>query len=254
MANLRPRPTLELISRWQDDARSKLEDTGTDAPDWQQAASFVVIFSQRPQDGGWERHVEVERTEVEPERSTQVWPGWDCAPVCAWMTSQLSQSADPGSAPSAEEPAPAAATPLNGDRPPAMAGSGSPPPAGRPRLRIDSAALFDAAGRTDVVTAGRLAAEPHTRLTPPVRVVLTVSGARPGTRLQAVARIHRPDAPGWNPRDPVTPSASGQAEFDLSAVPAGEHELSLIAWAPDASAQPVSVRLPPITIRGSRDE
>jgi hypothetical protein len=225
MANLRPRPTLELISRWQDDARSKLEDTGTDAPDWQQAASFVVIFSQRPQDGGWERHVEVERTEVEPERSTQVWPGWDCAPVCAWMTSQLSQPADPG--------------------------SGSPPPAGRPRLRIDSAALIDAAGRADVVTAGQLAAGPRTRLTPPVRVIFAVSGTRPGTRLQAVARIQRPDAPGWNPRDPVTPSASGRAEFDLSAVPAGEHELSLIAWAPDASAQPVSVRLPPITIRGA---
>lgn len=254
MANLRPRPTLELISRWQDDARSKLEDTGTDAPDWQQAASFVVIFSQRPQDGGWERHVEVERTEVEPERSTQVWPGWDCAPVCAWMTSQLSQPADPSSEPSAEEPSPAEATSPNGDRPPAMAGSGSPPPAGRPRLRIDSAALIDAAGRTDVVTAGQLAAGPRTRLTSPVRVIFTVSGAWPGTRLQAVTRIQRPDAPGWNPRDPVTPSASGRAEFDLSAVPAGEHELSLIAWAPDASAQPVSVRLPPITIRDSRDE
>ena len=284
MANLRPRPTLELISRWQDDARGKLDATA-DA-DWQQAASFVVIFSQRPQDGGWERHVEVERTEVEPERDPQVWPGWDCAPVCAWMTSQLNPPAAPAPSLSSTELSaetalsaaarsvaeaalsdrahpPAEATPPNGDHPsgrdrpsgqdrlPARAGSGSPPPAGRPQLRIDSAALIDAAGRAGVVAAGHLAADPRTQFTSPVRVVLTVSGARPGTRLQAVTRIQRPGAPGWNPRDPVTPTTSGQAEFDLSGVPAGDHEIALIAWAPDASAKPVSVHLPRVTIRGS---
>ena len=41
----------------------------------------------------------------------------------------------------------------------------------------------------------------------------------------------------------------GQAEFDLALVPAGDHELALIAWAPDATARPVSVRLPRVTIR-----
>ena len=71
------------------------------------------------------------------------------------------------------------------------------------RLRIDSAALIDATGRTEVVTAGALAANPRTELVAPVRVVFTVGGAPPGTRLQAVARIQRPDGPGWNPRDPV---------------------------------------------------
>jgi hypothetical protein len=102
--------------------------------------------------------------------------------------------------------------------------------------------------------AGEPAADPRTELTAPVRVVLTVRGARPGTSLQAVARIQRPDAPGWNPGAPVVPSASGQAEFDLSLVPAGDHAISLIAWAPDASAKPVSVRLPRITIHAPRDE
>jgi hypothetical protein len=42
---------------------------------------------------------------------------------------------------------------------------------------------------------------------------------------------------------------SGQAEFDLSEVPAGEHEIALIAWAPDATASLVSVSLPQMTIR-----
>ena len=95
MANLRPRPTLELVSRWQDDARSMLDETVTDTSDWHTAASFVVVFGQRQRNGAWERRVEVEQTEVEPERNPQLWPGWDCTPVCAWLTSQLDQPASP---------------------------------------------------------------------------------------------------------------------------------------------------------------
>ena len=100
-----------------------------------------------------------------------------------------------------------------------------------------------------MVTAGALAADPPRELVAPVRVVLTVSGARPGTQVQAVTRILRPDDFGWNPQDPVVVPDSGQAEFDLSGVPAGEHELALIAWAPDAAANLVSVSLPRMTIR-----
>jgi hypothetical protein len=265
MANLRPRPTLELISRWQDEARSMLDEFVTDTSDWHTAASFVIIFGQRHHEGAWERRIEVERTEVEPERTPQVWPGWDCVPVCAWLAGQLTQpepeppgesatqpSAVTGAPPSREPVAqPAGVTEASLSAEPAPE---PPRPASRPRLRIDSAALVDAAGRTDVVKAGELIPDPRTRLTAPVRVVLTVSGSWPGTRLQAVARVQRPNAPGWNPQDPVCPSSSGHAEFDLSAVPAGDHELSLIAWAPDASAKPVSLRLPPLTIRASADE
>jgi hypothetical protein len=277
MANLRPRPTLELVSRWQDDARSMLDEAVTDTSDWHTAASFVVVFGQRQRNGAWERRVEVEQTEVEPERNPQLWPDWDCTPVCAWLASQLGQpsdpepprpadpepllpadpepprSADPESPRSAEaaSPLPAATAPLG---PASEPGPAPQPAVGRPSLRIDSATLIDAGGGSDVVKAGEPAADPRTELTAPVRVALTVSGAQPGTRLQAVARIQRPDAPGWNPCAPVVPSASGQAEFDLSPVPAGDHAMSLIAWAPDASAKPVSVRLPRITIHAPRDE
>jgi hypothetical protein len=243
MANLRPRPTLEQISRWQDDARSKLGETGPDAPVWQMAASFVVVFSQRQVEGTWERRVEAERTEVEPERNPQAWPGWDTQPVCDWMAGQL------GQADSAEEPAEEPAgklVPVPAVPPQAPA---SPAPASRAQLRIDSAAITDAAGQADVVTAGVLAADPRTDLVAPVRVVFTVGGAPPGTRLLAVTRIQRPDGPGWNPRDPVALPGPGQAEFDLALLPAGDHQMSLIAWAPDATATPVSVRLPTVSIR-----
>jgi hypothetical protein len=120
---------------------------------------------------------------------------------------------------------------------------------GRSQLRIDSAAIIDANRTVDVVREGAPVADPPPELIAPVRVVLTVSGAPPGTVLHAVARILRPHAPGWNPQDPVLLPRSRQAEFDLSGVPAGQYEMSLIAWAPDATAKPVSVRLPALTIR-----
>ena len=34
---------------------------------WHTAASFAVVFSQRQVDGQWERRLEAEQTEVEPE-------------------------------------------------------------------------------------------------------------------------------------------------------------------------------------------
>ncbi len=34
MANIRPRPSLERISRWQGEARSRLEKAETDISDW----------------------------------------------------------------------------------------------------------------------------------------------------------------------------------------------------------------------------
>jgi hypothetical protein len=252
MANLRPRPAREQIARWQDDARNKLATPA--ASEWQTAASFVVVYSQRKEGDTWERRVEAERTEVEPERTMQVWSGWDAAPVCDWMRGQLDQAADAGAQPAEEPPTEEPPTEESAAEEPAAEpapaqAAPTPGPASRAQLRIDSAALIDAAGRTEVVTAGVLAANPRTELIAPVRVVFAVGGAPPGTALQAVARIERPDGPGWNPQDPVVLSGPGQAEFDLTPVPAGDHLMALIAWAPDATAQPVSVTLPSVTIR-----
>jgi hypothetical protein len=142
-------------------------------------------------------------------------------------------------------------------RTPAQPGAAQPeaaPPVGaraigRSQLRIGSAAITDANRTVDVITGGVLAADLPSELIAPARVVLTVNGARSGTVLHAVTRILRPDGPGWNPQDPVVLPRSRQAEFDLSGLPAGRYEMSLTAWAPDATAKPVSVRLPALTIR-----
>ena len=247
MANLRPRPTRDQIACWQHDARSMLGETGPDASEWQTTASFVVVFSQRQAGGIWEHRVEAERTEIEPERNPQVWPGWECAPACSWMLGQLGQAdsaglvSGTGTADAATEPA--------GER----AAAAGPPPASpvaqRPALHIDSATIIDATGRADVLTAGAVVERLRTELVAPVRLVFTVGGASPQTPLQAVTRVLRRDGPGWNADDPMAVPGSGRAEFDLSRVPAGEHEMSLIAWAPDAAAKPVSVKLPKVTIR-----
>jgi len=247
MANLRPRPPRDLVARWQDDARSMLAEPAQDVAEWQMVASFVVVFFQRRTGDTWERRVEAERTEVEPERNPQVWPDWETGPIWDWMLGQLGQA-------NAVEPASGDATAGETTQPAQEdAGAAEAPPTGpaaeRPALRIDSAVIIDAAGRTSVVAAGAVAAGPPRELVAPARVAFAVSGAPPGTRLQAVARVLRRDGPGWNARDPVAVPGSGEVEFDLSAVPPGEHDMGLIAWAPDAAAKPVSVRLPAITIR-----
>jgi len=271
MANLRPRPTRDLIARWQDEARSLLgetgpmagdktgleaadetgleaeEETGPDAAEWQTAASFVVVFSQRRVGELWEQRVDAERTEVEPERHPQVWSGWECEPICRWMLDELGQA--DGAGPASADGTPEATPQSIGDQ----AGAAEPHPAEpapeRPALRIDSVAIIDATGRVDVLTAGAVVASLPGELAGPVRVAFTVSGARPDTQLRAVTRILRRDGPGWNAGDPVAVPGSGAVEFDLSGVPAGEHVLDLIAWAPDATAKPVSVTLPAMTIR-----
>jgi hypothetical protein len=237
LARFQPRPSLGQISRWQNAARRMLEEAAIDVSEWHTAASFAVVFAQRQAGGAWEYRIEAERTEVEPERTPEVWPGWECEPLCGWMLAQLGQA---GAAGVAAEPEAVSAPPAQ----PAAARA-----AERTRLRIDSAASIDATSTVDVVEAGALVPDLPAELVAPVRVVATVSGARAGTEVHVVTRIFRRDQPGWNPQAPVVIQGSGPAEFDLSEVPAGEHELALIAWAPDATAEPVSVELPELTIR-----
>lgn len=90
MENIRPRPSPQRISRWQEEeARSRLEEAETDASDWHTVASFAVVFAQRQAGDAWERRVEVERTEVEPEQDRQVWADWDFESVGSWMADRL---------------------------------------------------------------------------------------------------------------------------------------------------------------------
>jgi hypothetical protein len=252
LRNLRPRPTFEQIASWQDNARSGLGEATIDSSDWHPAASFAVVFAQRQVDGSWERRLEIERTEVEPEQDRKMWPGWDCGEICGWMRGQLRLPEGPQSGPEVSQPAPAAApaqpAPAAAPAQPASAQPAARTPARVP-LQIASAAVIGPTSRVDVVTAGSVAAAPLTDLTGPVRVDLTIAGARQGQEIHVVARVLREGQPGWNPQDPEVIRGSGQVSFDLSRLPAGQHDVMLVAWAPDGSANPAVVRLPTLTIR-----
>ena len=244
LASIRPRPSLARIAAWQNEARSRLGDAANDRSAWQTAASFAVIFARRQVDGRWERRLEAEQTEVEPAPEPRKWANWDCGPLCDWMLGQLGLAADEaGVADPAEAAAePAAVEPAEH----AAAGGGGPE---RARLRIDSVTITDAADDVDLITDGHLVTAQPSDLHSPVRVRFTVHGGRAGQQLRAAVWFRRPDGPGWSPQDPVTVPASGQAEFDLSAVPPGGHDVRLLAWATDPGARLAAVSLPRLTFR-----
>jgi hypothetical protein len=287
MRNLRPRPTLEQIARWQDHARSRLSEAA-DQSDWHPAASFAVVFAQRQTtDGEWERRIEVERTEVEPEQEGRTWPEWDCRETCGWMRGQLGLAdapppeVQPPAQPGTGKRGAGGPAPRGAGARPARPGDAEPaaPPAARARgrgeLRIGSVTVIDpgrqvgrmAAGaggappvdvvtagaggapRVDVVTAGAPAQAPPTAPAGPLRVEITIGGGRRGQEIHAVARVLPHGGPGWNPQDPVVIRGAGAASFDLSRLPEGRHEVALIAWAPDGSVAPTAVRLPELTIQ-----
>ena len=242
LGSLRPRPTLARIAAWQADARSRLSDAAVDASEWHRAASFAVIFAQRQVDGGWERRIEAEQTELEPEPAAQEWPGWECGPLCDWMLSQLDQPA--GEAAGAAGTAPPEPAHDADD-----AAAPAPPAPGRAELRIDGAVLTDAQQTLDLVQGGTAIPAAPDELTPPVQLSVTVTGARPGQQLRAAVWFRRTAEPGWSPADPVSVPESGRVQFDLSPVPPGGHDVRVLAWATEPVASLAAVSLPRLTFR-----
>lgn len=237
MSRFRPRPGPEEIAKWQDQARRKLNTPVIGPSDWHPAASFAVVFSHRQTSGRWERRIEAERTEVEPELPLFESPSWDCGPVCRWMLDQVPQYDGGEGVPETRvtDMAPTGAT----QEPGVMATDDMK----RRRLRIESATLTDAAGTADLIQAGELVANPPIELIPPARATLTVTGAQPGHEVLALARIRVRGETASVSTDPVTADDLGRAELNLHPVRAGEHDMKFLAWAPDATAYMVSMRL-----------
>jgi len=240
------------------EARGRPGEAAADTTEWQEVASFVVAFARRRVGETWEQRIEAERTEVEPAPEREVWPGWECSSLCSWMLGQTHGKPGEPEHDDGGEAQRAGAQPA-GVQPAATQPAGEPaaaakPRGARPQLRIDSAAITDAAGSSYLVTDGTPVAEPPAELVEPARVAFTVSGARRGTEVQAVARLRGHGEPGRNVADPVAVPASGRAGFDLSQVAAGQLEITLLAWAPDCTARHVSVSLPAMKISPGPEE
>jgi hypothetical protein len=250
LGSLRPRPTLARIAAWQADARGRLSDAAVQSPEWRRAASFAVIFTQRQVAGGWERRIEAEQTEVDPEPPARGWPGWECVPLCDWMLGQLDRPEHEPAAetePTAGDAAAAASAAAGGAT--AAGAAGATAPAGRAELRIDSAVITDAERTLDLVQGGDVVTLPAAELTPPAQLSVTVTGGRSGQQLRVAVWFRRPAEPGWSPVPSASLPTSGQVEFALSSVPAGQHQVRLLAWATEPGASLAAVTLPGLTFR-----
>jgi hypothetical protein len=243
LRSIRPRPSLVRIAAWQDDARRRLSDAAIDRSAWDTVASFAVIFAERQVDGVRERRLEAEQTEVEPALEPWQWPGWDCGPLCDWMLGRLGLPEDKADSEAGAADQTGTATAAE------PAASTASARAGRAELGIGSAVITDALHELDLIRAGDLIAAPPEDLIQPVRLRLTVSGGRSGQRMRATVWFRRQGGPGWSPHEPVIVPPSGQAEFDLSSVPPGEHDVRLLAWATDPGATLAAVTLPKLTFR-----
>ena len=245
-------------------ARGRPGEGAADTTEWQEVASFVVAFARRRVGETWERRIEAERTEVEPALEREVWPGWECSALCSWMLGQTDggkpgepeqddggEAQRAGAQPASTQPP---GTPPAVTQPAGEPAGAAKPRGGLPQLRIDSATITDAAGSSNLVTDGAPVANPPAELVAPALVVFTVSGARRGTEVLAVARLRGHGEPGRNVADPEAVPASGRAEFGLSQVAADQLEMTLLAWAPDCTARHVSVSLPAMKISPGPDE
>lgn len=242
----RIRATHAQIANWQNAARRQLSNTVTEKPDWHDVARFAVNLTRRRVNGKWEPWLTVEQAERGPEAPHREWPSWDSAPLGLWMRSQLDRPEDQaepeagvvGSISTAGEAEAATAVP-------SLAGT---------KLRIDSVTVTDAVHERRLIRDGKLIGEPEEDLILPVRLELTVSGARSGRQVWAAVWFRRQARPGWSPQEPVILPSSGQAGFDLSSVPPGEHEIRLLTWASSPGATMAGVTLPKLGFRPAEAE
>lgn len=254
MRRLRPRPTLEEISTWQDNARDVA--TASD-PGWEQVAAFVVSFEQHDgDDDGPKRRIAAEQAEQAPPVPREVWPEWQCAAVCSWMLRQLrvqqpeegrpeegsSTHQRAGNGPSQEE------EPVV-DQPDNRAAAATTEFIGpRPALAIY---------RADLLTPGKApvglvpAVEDEAELSPGSQLKVTVSGSVEGQQVRVALRVRRPGHIGFTPHPPISTSADTPVEIDLSGLPPGTHTAVLAAWTDDGSAAPSVHKLPRLRVRGS---
>src|SRR5271170_6727100 len=124
---------------------------------------------------------------------------------------------------------------------PARPAESAAPARERGQLQITSVTIIGGATQVEVPAAGDAPGAGPADLPGPVRVETRIGGARPGQEIHAVARVLRAGQRGWNAHDPVVKKGAGPASFDLSRLPAGPHDVQLIAWAPDGTARPAVV-------------
>jgi hypothetical protein len=78
---------------------------------------------------------------------------------------------------------------------------------------------------------------------------VTVTGAETDREVLVALRLGHRGQPGWSPHEPATKSGDGMAELELSNVAVGCYEARILAWTPDASAEPAAAQLGMLSIQ-----
>jgi hypothetical protein len=214
---------LAAAEKWVAEARA------IEATLWHRSASFVVSFEERGDDGVQERRTVVEQTELDTDPApTEDWPGWECSQLCDWIRARLSSSED---APVGESEASAPLAP----EPPPVRPRGSVQLREPYRIRRTELVAVDGQ-RTDLIEDGQsLIVGP---VESPSRVTVWIE---PAPRQPAMVAARVVDGTGTarvlaGPAE--VPVGQEKIELAVTGVLPGIHEVTVVAWDPDALAPP----------------
>jgi hypothetical protein len=213
-------------------ARRKPGHATGGSPDWERVATFLVGFEQRAVGNRLDQRIVAEQTGPEPGPPVTRWSSWESGPLCDWMRERVA----PGSELAPEKPP---------EEPPAEPVTRG---AGMGQLSIQQVTLVDASVRVEVVAEGVPSAQPL-ESTRSGRLEVSVTGAPADREVWIALRFRRAGGPRWSPQEPVLMPAEGPAQIELSDVAPGTHLARLVAWTPDASADPAVLELGPLTIQ-----
>ena len=219
MRRLRPRPSLEAISQWQDSARD------ADPPErdrdreqgWEPVASFVVSFEQRGRSDD-DRRLVVEQAEHAPPQPRRDWPGWPVEEVAGWMATRL-----------------AGLDRTSSGRSDAVSRH---PAAARPSIQVEHLGLTTRSGSVDL-----LGPDAPTALDVPDGARLTARLLPVDAEVRAALRIRRRGRTSKTLQE-VSTDANGTATLALTDLPPGSHHCVLAAWTDGGAAQPIVTPLP----------
>jgi hypothetical protein len=243
------RPTLEEVSRWQDEARRlRASSRATSVPTvaasgWEPVAHFVVAFEERRGAGPEERRIIAEQSEVEPEAAPQQrseWSDWTCTEVCRWMLERVGVPQTPA------EMEPDPISPGVQETP----AEGAQASERRSTIQIERADLADSRGDRELVAGSRPVPQDRRVWTQPARLLVTLGGTPAGPGTTVVLQLGRT---GGQKQTIVGRLDDGGrvAELELSGLAGGEYYPTLAAWRPDGACLPRVVKLPTVDVIGS---
>lgn len=239
MSRVRPRPTLEDVSRWQDRARDLVPPGPTvTEPGWDQVAAFVVSYEE----SGSDRRVVVAQAEhVAPEPIT-VLDGWEVnSEATAWMMGHVA---------AAQADTPQTDTPAAEDAPPTP--EPSPSPDG-PRARVAPPPLQFRDVRVGSATGGTVTVDPAgapSTVASPQWVELDVAGPGPSVPVQVAVRVMRSGRAGLTVAQQSARATAQRLEggdpvrLSLARLPSGRNRAVLVAWTEHGEASPCILELP----------